>query len=115
MNSNNTALLDESISALLDCKEALIQLATTCCMPERGPNMDKLNSSLDELISTTNTITVDVLNAQKCITAIGPIGSQVGFLYTTCCTATREPLYQRIFTNLMQVHSNSWAVLGHSH
>ncbi len=84
-------------------------------MPERSPYMASAQLIIDKLILTANSVEIDIQNAQKCIEAIGVVGRDMGYLYATCCTATREPLYQRIFNNLMLVHVNSLAALGHSH
>lgn len=53
--------------------------------------------------------------AKEVIKNIGELGSQVGFLYTTCCTAEREPLYQDVFKQLNPTHEKLWEVIGVNH
>ena len=115
MNNTSTDLLSDSIGALKNCKKTLTRISKTCCMPERSPNMKEAQFSLDKLILITKKIESDKHNAYKCIEDIGALGRNMGYLNATCCTATREPMYQSIFKELMTVHANMWRVLGHSH
>ena len=101
---NNTDLLNDSIQGLHNCKNTLKEIAKTCCMPERSPNMERIKLSLHDLIMTTSQIEQNTNNTHECIDSIGTLGSQIGFLYATCCTSTREPLYQSIFKELMLIH-----------
>ncbi len=111
MDNVKMKLIVDSVSTLQNCKNTLTEISKTCCMPERSP----AENSIDELISMTNNIKTDKKNIHQCIERIGVIGSQMGFLYATCCTATREPLYQKIFKELMEVHVNMWSIQGDSH
>ncbi len=115
MENNKIELLVSSKNILERCQMTLTELSKTCCMPERSPNIDAAKLSIDNLISCTNNAVNNKDNANKCIDEIGQLGSKVGFLYATCCTDTREPLYQSIFKDLSVVHVNMWAVLGHGH
>ncbi len=115
MNNKHTILLSDSIGALENCKKTLTKISKTCCMPERSPNMKEAQLSFDKLILVANKIESDKNNAYKCIEDIGALGGKIGYLNATCCTATREPMYQSIFKDLMAVHANMWSVLGHSH
>ena len=115
MSRNDTELLDGSIESLQNCSNTLSKISETCCMPERSPNMKEAQSLLDDVISAVKESCNNKQNVNKCIEGIGYFGSKIGFLYATCCTPTREPMYQSIFTNLMVAHGNMWSVLGHSH
>ncbi len=115
MSRNNTELLDDSIKALQDCSNILDNISETCCMPERSSNMKEAQSSLNKVISAAKESYNNKQHAQKCIESIGDFGSKIGFLNATCCTPTRELMYQSIFKNLVVAHGNMWEVLGHSH
>ncbi len=115
MSKNDTELLNDSIKALQNCSDALTNISETCCMPERSPHMKEAQSLLDGVISAIKESYNNKQNAHKCIEGIGFFGSKIGFLYATCCTPTREPMYQSIFANLGVAHRNIWGVLGHSH
>ena len=115
MGRKNIELLDDSVKALQNCSNSLNKIAETCCAPERSPNMKEAQLLLDNIISVAKESYTNEQSAYKCIEYIGGLGSKIGFLYATCCTPTREPMYQSIFTNLILVHGNMYGVLGHSH
>ncbi len=115
MDQKNVALLDDAITALNNCRNTLANISETCCTPDRSPNMKEARLLLDNILSSTKESYKNEQSIHKCIEAIGSFGSKIGFLYATCCTSTREPMYQSIFTNLMLVHGNMYGVLGHSH
>jgi len=115
MDRKNIELLDDSVKALQDCNNTLNNIAKTCCAPERSPNMKEAQLLLDNIISVVKESYTSEQNAYKCIEHIGNMGNKIGFLYATCCTETREPMYQSIFTNLILVHGNMHRILGHSH
>ncbi len=115
MSENNNDLINDSVNALQVCNKTLTTISETCCTPDRNPNMKEAQISITDIINTTREIYHHTQNAQKCIEGIGNFGSKIGYLYATCCTATREPLYQIIFKNLMTVHNNMSKILGHSH
>jgi len=43
------------------------------------------------------------------------LGARIGALHVSCCTKTRERLYQKLLNSLNQVHNNFWALKGVSH
>jgi len=115
MENSNADLWEESINSLQKCKNTLTEISKTCCMPERSPNIKEAQLVFDDLILTTKKIQTDKSNIEICINTLGGLGSKIGYLYATCCTATREPMYQSIFKELMHVHANMWKGLGHAH
>ncbi|NOX44075.1 MAG: hypothetical protein GXP19_10130 [Gammaproteobacteria bacterium] len=58
---------------------------------------------------------MDNADVNLAIEGVGLFGSKVGWLYATCCTATRAPMYQSIFKQLNIAHGNMWAILGVDH
>ncbi len=113
MATQNTEKWNEFISVLHDCKNALRRLFHTGCVLGRYLNMTSAQSMLD--ILTTNLVEIDIQNTHKCIETNGVVARDTSYQYATCCTATQESLYQRIFKNLMLVHENSLIVLDHPH
>ena len=63
-------------------------------MTERSQNMKDVETYLNETLSIISTVQQEIQQAQKCITNIGNLGCKLGYLYATCCTPTRETLYQ---------------------
>jgi len=106
----NNTLLPEIIELLKENGTIRTKISETCCMPERTPNLNKAQSLLDDIIT-------DVQNEKihDSFEKIGRFGKQLGFLYATCCTLIKEPMYQHIFRNMMSVHVKLWETLGHSH
>jgi len=110
MNEKHNVLLAEIIGLLKENGEIITEISKTCCMPERSPNLNKAQALLDDIITD-----VKNENIQDSFEKIGRFGKQLGFLYATCCTLIKEPLYQHIFKNMMSVHVKLWGTLGHSH
>jgi len=54
-------------------------------------------------------------NVHNSITGIGKFGSMIGSLYSTCCTETRESLYQKMYQKMNQAHNKLSQYMGHSH
>ncbi len=109
----NTKIIKESSSTLQKCNKLVDSIATTCCLPERSSNMVELQIIIADMISTIEKIKTNPDNIKKCIESAGVLGSKIGYLNVTCCTSTRESKYQMLFTELMLVHRNMWALLGH--
>ncbi|MFV1982916.1 MAG: hypothetical protein ACC657_05185, partial [Thiohalomonadales bacterium] len=65
------------------------------------------------MMVTTNEINNNIQNIDNCIESIGILGSKIGYLNATCCTASREPLYQDLFKELGTVHTNMWELKSH--
>jgi len=87
-------------------------------MPERSAGMKQTFTLLDTLIEeldlavTPNSNTNHVHNS---IEKIGKIGGEIGYLYATCCTQIRKPLYQKMFKEMNNAHTKLWQCIGHSH
>jgi len=112
---SNKKIIFESITAIEQCSETLNKIAETCCSSDRSPNMIQLQTLFNEILSLLNNIDKNSDNIKVCIEHIATSGSQLGFLYVTCCTVVRAPLYQNIFSELMQIHCNMWRLSGHAH
>jgi len=115
MSKGNTVLLDESKMAIIQCSEILKEISTSCCMPERSPKMTAVFSKIDNLIENLELSNIKTDNIHISIDEIGRIGSMIGFLYATCCTETREPLYQQMYKEMNIAHTKLWQYMGHSH
>ncbi|NRB40182.1 MAG: hypothetical protein HRU20_17240 [Pseudomonadales bacterium] len=115
MIKNNDNLLYQAINTLLQSSDTLTKISDGCCMPGRSANMQEAHLLLNEVIVAIKETDGQRHKAQKGIKAIGDFASKLGFLYATCCTSIREPLYQSIFKDLLSVHSDLSKVLGHSH
>jgi hypothetical protein len=101
--------------ALEHCAEILGEVAATCCMPKRSTHMEAAFHELQQTLSILRPDSIDHAAVHQCIESIGTFGGKVGFLYATCCTDVREPLYQRLFKEMNRAHSSLWKILGHSH
>lgn len=115
MNESNNKLLDSSLHAIEQCQDALGEIASSCCMPERSPNMDAAFVKLQGIVTGIQQTYKVEKSAKAVIKNIGEFGSQIGFLYATCCTVEREFLYQDVFKQLNQAHGNLWEVIGVNH
>lgn len=111
----NAVLLDESKTSINECGKLLKEISSTCCMPERSANMTDVFTKLDRILEDLEAAKTNSDSVQKSITGIGDFGSLTGYLYATCCTETREPLYQKMFKEMNVAHGKLWAYLGHSH
>ena len=49
MKESNTELLDSSLQSIEQCQDVLGQIASSCCMPERSPNMDVAFAKLQSI------------------------------------------------------------------
>ena len=110
-----TTLLDESKTAINRCSELLNKISTTCCMPERSPNMQEAFTQIDNILKNIDLAHHSNDNVHKSIADIGRFGSLIGFLYATCCTDTREPIYQDMYKEMNNAHGKLWQYMGHSH
>jgi len=116
MSNKNIDLLGNTIGgALQNSKQILTDISKTCCMPERSPNINEAKDLIDKLIAITREMNGEEHKVHRCIEDIGALGSKIGYLYATCCTETREPMYQGIFKDLMTINAGLWSTLGHSH
>jgi len=115
MTKGNTALLDESKTAISECSNLLNKISTTCCMPERSPNMKEAFSKIENILDSLALAVENEESVHSAITEIGQFGSMVGYLYATCCTETREPMYQKMYKEMNNAHGKLWQYMGHAH
>lgn len=115
MTKGNTALLDESKFAIKECGKLLNEISTTCCMPERSPNMTEAFTQIDDILQKLDQAYHHDNNVHSSIAGIGKLGSMIGYLYSTCCTETRETLYQKMYKEMNNAHNKLWKYIGHSH
>lgn len=115
----NNILIDESKSSMDECSKLLNEISNTCCMPERSTNMTAAFSKIENIVEELKLIHADSDNVsnsvENSITHIGSLGGMIGYLYATCCTTTREPLYQKMYKEMNSAHAKLWQFLGHSH
>ncbi len=106
MTDNDTELLDRSLKALEDCGDTLGRISASCCMPERSSQMTGAFGELRKAVSELQHGQKNQDTLSECIENIAQCGGQIGKLYVTCCTETREPLYQHILKQLNEAHEN---------
>ena len=115
----NKILIDESKSSMDECSKLLNEISNTCCMPERSTNMTAAFNKIDNIVEELNLIHADnddVTNSlENSITHIGSLGGMIGYLYATCCTTTREPLYQKMYKEMNSAHGKLSLYMGNSH
>lgn len=111
----NKSLLDDSERRINECIGLLKEVSSSCCMPERSANMNEAFLKLDSILTELKLARDNEDNIQKSIHHIGELGKTVGFLFATCCTTTREPLYQNMYRIMNDVHGKLYSYLGHSH
>jgi len=115
MTKGNTVLLDESKMAMSECGKLLKEISTSCCMPERSPKMTEAFTQIDSILLNLDLAYHSSEDVHNSIENIGSFGSMIGFLYATCCTKTREPLYQKMYKEMNNAHGKLWQYMGHSH
>ena len=115
MEAQNFKLLEDSKGALVKCRKALEKISTTCCVAERSPNMNEAFIELDSIFQSIGHSSLDQKQYYSAIDGIGQFGSKIGWLYATCCSETREPMYQSIFKELNFAHANFWRILSIEH
>lgn len=111
----NITLLDESKTAINNCSQLLNEISTSCCMPEKSPNIQEAFIQIDDILQSIDLAHHNNENVHKSIANIGRFGNMIGFLYATCCTDTREPLYQKMYKEMNSAHGKLWQYIGHSH
>lgn len=113
MNTNHHQLIKESIDKVESCENILERISLTCCMPIRSKKMRSTFIGLDNINKLIQGISKDSLSGV--IEEVEHCGSQIGKLYVSCCTEKKEPLYQELFKQLNEVHSNIYKIMGISH
>lgn len=51
MKENNIKLLDSSLHAIEQCQDVLSEIASSCCMSERSPNMVAAFAKLQKIVA----------------------------------------------------------------
>lgn len=115
MTKENLVLLDESKAAINACGKLLKEISTSCCMPERSPKMTEAFTKIDNILQGLSSAHLSVNNVHNSIAFIGDFGSMIGYLFATCCTESREPLYQKMYKEMNVAHGKLWEYMGHSH
>lgn len=107
--------ISSSVQALWKCNGEIKELEASCCMSQRSAHMQRAYQGFEEAAHILEHAEQQHETARRIIEKVGALGERIGYLYATCCTPIREPHYQSIFKQLNIVHSNMWAILGHSH
>ena len=111
----NMQHLDNARSKLTESREALVRVASTCCMPGRSPAMNEslalLESTVEQLATTPASMSV----VNDALAAIEQLGGSVGTLYATCCTPKRATHYTSVFSGLHSAYTELHMALGHGH
>lgn len=115
MLKENTTLLNESKIAINQCKILLQEISTNCCMPERSAKITDAFTKIDSILQNLELTYPNTKNIHNSIADIGDFGSMIGFLFATCCTEIREPLYQKMYRQMNSAHTKLWQYMGHSH
>lgn len=113
MDKNQNNLIDKSLEKIQACETTLEKIASICCMPIRSEKMQDTFTGFSNLSNELRTANKESIS--NCIPEIEECGSQIGKLYVTCCTEKREPLYQELFKQLNEIHTNIHRVLGTAH
>lgn len=113
MSTNHQQLAKESIDKVELSVQTLEKISSTCCMPVRSKKIQDTFKGLDTINLLLQDVSKDSLTTV--IEEIEHCGSQIGKLYVSCCTEKREPLYQQLFKQLSEVHTNVHIILGTAH
>jgi hypothetical protein len=111
MESEAKRIRDRSIDLLRDCEATLQRVAETCCMPERSVLMAGAAGTLRDALAALESGRSGREALPKGLESVTRCGGQIGELYVTCCTETREPLYRKILEGLNRVHANIEKIL----
>lgn len=104
MTMDKSKLLEASLKKLKDCSETLEKISSTCCMPERSGQMTEAFHTLQRAVKEIGLGREKPERLNRGLEHITQLGSQIGKLYVSCCTETREPLYQHLLHQLNKVH-----------
>lgn len=115
MAMGKSKLLEDSLKKLKDCSETLEKISSTCCMPERSGQMTEAFETIQKAVGELEIGRGTPASINKCIAYMIQLGSQIGKLYVSCCTETREHLYQHLLQQLNKVHETLGRVSGLSH
>lgn len=97
------------------CDEIVNKLSATCCLSDRSIRMNELVSMLSKLAKAIASITKTDETNDAHITSVIEIGGIIGQLHVSCCSPTREELYQHLLKSLNNIHNDLWELKGVSH
>jgi len=97
------------------CTDYLEKLSKTCCMKERSKSMLGLISQFKQLDQNLKNKQSDEAALNNAIEQVTVLGGSIGALHVSCCTKTRESLYQELLRSLNKVHTGLWVLKGVSH
>lgn len=115
MEKVNIESLQLSQSALDVCRKTLEEVTTSCCDSTRSPRMIKAFDLIDKASNRLDPESKNTETLQSCLDDIRQLGSVIGDLHVSCCTDTREPLFQQILKQLNLAHGNVMSAMGFSH
>ena len=95
------------------CHETLVKLKDTCCMSTRSAKMVLLAEKVQNLGMKTEDVTDAYIDTH--FVHVEDVGAALGTLYATCCTKTREKLYQDMFRALGIINLGLHKLNGVSH
>lgn len=95
-----------------DSNRLIGKLIASCCQPDRGEAMQALQQTLESMYKQEQIIS-SVELADKYIEEVNACGAHVGRLYVSCCTPTREKIYQKLLKNMNDVFIGCWEIKGH--
>ncbi len=84
-------------------------------MPGRSPLMNTSFELMAKARAEIQQLDEQPSGFAFCCESLGEIGSQIGRLHVTCCTETRESMYQQILKQLNTAHENLNKAMGLSH
>ncbi|UVW35738.1 hypothetical protein NYF23_03770 [SAR92 clade bacterium H455] len=113
--SENLIILRELENAINQCCELLDKLSSTCCMPTRSDTMNRLLIDFNNFKYEINRLENKMDNIEAAINRVGDLGGTIGQLHVSCCTATREKLYQKILSSLNGIYIKLWRLKGVEH
>ena len=107
MNEEKSVNFESCLKALVESSDTLSRISETCCMPERSPQMTEAFGTLRKAVNELEEGSKNQESLSRCMENIAHCGSQIGRLYVSCCTETREPLYQDVLKKLNLAHENA--------
>ena len=115
MEQANMKSLKLSQDALGVCRKILEEVTASCCDSSRSPRMIKAFDLIDKANNRLGSESENTDTLQCCLDDIRLLGSVIGDLHVSCCTDSREPLFQQILKQLNMAHGNVMSAMGFSH
>lgn len=113
--TEKTSIIQDLRKTIERCSDLLVKLSSTCCIPARSETMDSLLNDFSKFEHDTNSFTGNMQNIESAINRVNDFGSVIGKLHVSCCTATREKLYQEILSSLNNIYCDLWRMKGVNH